>query len=122
MTHQDSTSKQKPCLELLDARNDGDETCQTFILHDEDHTLGNSLKYMLNKNPDVTFVGYSITHPSENKINLRIQTSGKPAVDVLKQALKDLKQMCSHMLTTFESSTKYYKENHMEVNDMDNQS
>ena len=27
--------------------------------------------------PDVSFVGYSITHPSENKINLRIQTTGK---------------------------------------------
>ncbi|CAL1526841.1 unnamed protein product [Lymnaea stagnalis] len=108
----------KPALEMLDTRNDGDETVQTFILHDEDHTLGNALKYILNKNPEVIFVGYSITHPSESKINLRIQTSGRPAVDVLKQAFKDLKQMCSHMLTTFESSTKYYKENHVDDTDM----
>ncbi|XP_055895156.1 DNA-directed RNA polymerases I and III subunit RPAC2-like isoform X2 [Biomphalaria glabrata] len=111
--NQDQTSK-KPILEVLDTKAGSDETVMTFILHDEDHTLGNALKYMLNKNPQVTFVGYSITHPSESKINLRIQTTGVPAVDVLKQAFRDLKKMCSHMLTTFESSTKYFKENHME--------
>ncbi|XP_005105003.1 DNA-directed RNA polymerases I and III subunit RPAC2 isoform X2 [Aplysia californica] len=114
-----STQSKAPALEV-EANSSGDESCQTFILNDEDHTLGNALKYILNKNPEVTFVGYSLTHPSENKINLRIQTSGKPAIDVLKQGFKDLKQMCSHMLTTFESSTRYYKENHMDVNsDMD---
>ena len=26
--------------------------------------------------PDVTFCGYSVPHPSEHKINLRIQTNG----------------------------------------------
>ncbi|XP_035827380.1 DNA-directed RNA polymerases I and III subunit RPAC2 isoform X1 [Aplysia californica] len=116
------TSLQSPSTANIgqEANSSGDESCQTFILNDEDHTLGNALKYILNKNPEVTFVGYSLTHPSENKINLRIQTSGKPAIDVLKQGFKDLKQMCSHMLTTFESSTRYYKENHMDVNsDMD---
>jgi DNA-directed RNA polymerase subunit L len=28
------------------------------------------------KNPDVEFCGYSIPHPSEAKLNLRIQTYG----------------------------------------------
>ena len=27
--------------------------------------------------PNVVFCGYSVPHPSENKINLRIQTNGK---------------------------------------------
>ncbi|GFO09289.1 DNA-directed RNA polymerases i and iii subunit rpac2-like [Plakobranchus ocellatus] len=105
-----ANSKQ-PVLEVLEMKSESEESFQTFILHDEDHTLGNALKFILNKSPDVAFVGYSITHPSENKINLRIQTTGKPAVEVLKQGFKDLKQMCAHMLTTFESSAKYYKEN-----------
>ena len=26
-----------------------DETCQTFVMHDEDHTLGNSLRYIIMK-------------------------------------------------------------------------
>ncbi|BFZ24260.1 hypothetical protein BsWGS_27299 [Bradybaena similaris] len=116
-----STANKKPALEVVEAKGGGDDSLQTFVLHDEDHTLGNALKYILNKNPNVAFVGYSITHPSENKINLRIQTTGAPAVDVLKQGLKDLKLMCSHMLTTFESATKYYKENHLEERYMDDQ-
>ncbi|MBN3322970.1 CALX protein, partial [Atractosteus spatula] len=52
----------------------GDDSCVTFVLHEEDHTLGNALRYMVMKNPEVEFCGYSITHPSESKINFRIQT------------------------------------------------
>lgn len=26
-----------------------DETCATFVLHEEDHTLGNSLRYIIMK-------------------------------------------------------------------------
>uniref|UniRef100_A0A0B7A0E2 DNA-directed RNA polymerases I and III subunit RPAC2 n=1 Tax=Arion vulgaris TaxID=1028688 RepID=A0A0B7A0E2_9EUPU len=115
------TVNKKPSLEVLEAKGDGDESFQTFILNDEDHTLGNALKYILNKNPNVSFVGYSITHPSESKINLRIQTTGVPAVDVLRQGLKDLKKMCGYMLTTFESATKYYKENHVDEAYMEDQ-
>uniref|UniRef100_A0A672KWF8 DNA-directed RNA polymerases I and III subunit RPAC2 n=1 Tax=Sinocyclocheilus grahami TaxID=75366 RepID=A0A672KWF8_SINGR len=59
-------------------RTDGaDEGCVTFVLHEEDHTLGNSLRYMIMKSQDVEFCGYSITHPSESKINFRIQTRGE---------------------------------------------
>ncbi|XP_069749416.1 DNA-directed RNA polymerases I and III subunit RPAC2 isoform X2 [Narcine bancroftii] len=65
----------KPVLEVVQAEG-CDDTSVTFILHDEDHTLGNSLRYMIMKNPEVEFCGYSITHPSESKINFRIQTRG----------------------------------------------
>ena len=29
--------------------NEEDETCRTFVLHEEDHTLGNALRYIINK-------------------------------------------------------------------------
>ena len=29
-----------------------DETCTTFVLHEEDHTLGNSLRYIIMKKYD----------------------------------------------------------------------
>ena len=54
----------------------GDRTCATYTFKGEDHTLGNLLRYALIKNPDVEFCGYSITHPSENEMNLRLQTTG----------------------------------------------
>ncbi|OXB58690.1 hypothetical protein ASZ78_016862 [Callipepla squamata] len=80
-----------------------DGNCVTFMLHDEDHTLGNSLRYMVMKNPDVEFCGYCITHPSESKINFRIQTRGSlPAVEPFRKGLNDLMGVCQHVLDTFE--------------------
>jgi DNA-directed RNA polymerase I and III subunit RPAC2 len=48
----------------------------TFSIKDEDHTIGNALRWIIMKNPNVTFCGYSIPHPSEFKIHFRIQTDG----------------------------------------------
>lgn len=49
----------------------------TLVVLGEDHTLGNSFRYVLAKNKQVDFVGYSIPHPSEMKLNMRIQTKGQ---------------------------------------------
>ncbi|XP_052794659.1 DNA-directed RNA polymerases I and III subunit RPAC2-like isoform X2 [Mya arenaria] len=86
-----------------------DDTCVTFVINKEDHTLGNSLRYMVMKNPDTQFCGYSIPHPSEEKINFRIQTRGTPAKDVLKKGMKDLNSVCEHVLRTFETSINEHK-------------
>ncbi|CAG0913396.1 unnamed protein product [Notodromas monacha] len=75
---------------------------KTFILHGETHTLGNALRWMILKNPDVKFCGYNIPHPTEQKIQLSIQTTGVPAEKVLKRGLEDLHQLFGHILNTFE--------------------
>ncbi|MEQ2192095.1 DNA-directed RNA polymerases I and III subunit RPAC2 [Xenoophorus captivus] len=94
--------EKKPVLEMVQA--DGaDDGCVTFVMHNEDHTLGNSLRYMIMKNPEVEFCGYTITHPSESKINFRIQTRGGiPAVEPLRNGLNDLHDVCQHVLNTFQ--------------------
>ncbi|NWR80723.1 RPAC2 protein, partial [Centropus unirufus] len=81
-----------------------DGSCVTFVLRDEDHTLGNALRYMVMKNPDVEFCGYCITHPSESKINFRIQTrgTGMRASFPFRKGLNDLMGVCQHVLDTFE--------------------
>merc|ERR1712179_255744 len=86
----------KPKLEVV-ASTSEDESCKTFVLHSEDHTLGNSLRYVVMKNPEVEFCGYSVPHPSEDKINFRIQTKGEPAVDVFRRGLHDLTDLCDHV-------------------------
>ncbi|XP_071124479.1 DNA-directed RNA polymerases I and III subunit RPAC2-like [Mytilus galloprovincialis] len=96
-------------LEVIETPGEEDETCKTFVFHNEDHTLGNSLRYIIMKNPDVKFCGYSVPHPSELKINFRVQTYGKPAVDILKKGLKDLNGACEHVLRTFENSVSEFK-------------
>merc|ERR1711990_120259 len=68
----------------------GDASKQTLTLRGEDHTLANALRFMLTKNPVVEFAGYSVPHPSEEEVNVRIQTNGdKTALAVYKDALAD---------------------------------
>ena len=73
----------------------GDRTCATYTFDGEDHTLGNLLRFALIKNPDVEFCGYSITHPSEHTVNLRLQTTGRGTNDVLKDGLAAVQFMAS---------------------------
>jgi len=88
----------------------GNKTNGTFIIIDEDHTLGNALRWMLNKNPSVKFCAYSIPHPAENKLNLRLETDGsESASEALRKALKDLCTVSDHITQTFEDSVDTYK-------------
>lgn len=105
----DEQDQKKRRLEVIETGTEENENCRTFVMHGEDHTLGNSLRYLIMKNPQVQFCGYSIPHPSENQINFRIQTYNTPATKVLKKGLKDLNIMCQHVLKTFESSVAEYK-------------
>lgn len=53
--------------------------------------------------PDVEFCGYTVPHPSENKMHFRIQANPKiKALDVLKRGLEDIEKVCDHTLETFE--------------------
>lgn len=102
--------ERKTALEMVQAAGT-DRHCVTFVLHEEDHTLGNSLRYMIMKNPEVEFCGYTTTHPSESKINLRIQTRGAlPAVEPFQRGLNELMNVCQHVLDKFEASIKEYKD------------
>lgn len=90
---EDEPDKDK--IKLLPQATSEDGTCASFQITEEDHTLGNALRYIIMKNPDVEFCGYSIPHPSENLLNVRIQTYGEStAVDVLQKGLKDLMDLC----------------------------
>lgn len=79
-----------------------DGTAASFQILDEDHTLGNSLRYIIIKNPEVEYCGYSIRHPSEAKLNIRIQTyGGMTAVEALRKGLDDLVDICDHVEKKF---------------------
>jgi len=81
----------------------------TFVIRDEDHTLGNALRYMLMKNPDVALAGYSVPHPSDPVMHLRVQTKpGVTAVSALQKALKDLQAVCDHVGETMEAEVSEY--------------
>ncbi|KAG4926012.1 hypothetical protein JHK87_051552 [Glycine soja] len=81
----------------------------TFSLVDEDHTFANAVRFTLNQDPRVSFCGYSIPHPSDNRVNIRVQTTGDPSREVLKDACQDLMLMCQHVRSTFDKAVSDFK-------------
>ncbi|KAI0426381.1 DNA-directed RNA polymerase [Xylaria sp. FL1042] len=70
-------------------------TAASFEFLKEGHTLGNALRFIIMKNPDVEFCAYTIPHPSEEKMNLRIQTyDTTTATAALEKGLQDLEDLC----------------------------
>ncbi|KAK7295606.1 hypothetical protein RJT34_18517 [Clitoria ternatea] len=96
-----------------------DPSKSTFSLVDEDHTFANSIRFTLNQDPRVAFTGYSIPHPSENRVNIRVQTTGDPAREVLKDACQDLMLMCQHVRSTFNKAVEVAKSSRVRTEDTD---
>ncbi|PVU84573.1 hypothetical protein BB560_007311 [Smittium megazygosporum] len=68
------------------------QNCSTFDIRMEDHTAGNILRYKLLQNKDVIFSGYSLPHPLEYHVLVRVQTNGniKP-LEAFQEALQGLR-------------------------------
>ncbi|CAJ1372919.1 unnamed protein product [Effrenium voratum] len=87
-----------------------DNSNVTYIFSGHDHTLGNSLRYMLMKDPNVEFAGYTVPHPSEPYMNVRVQThDGNTADAAVEGALKNISWVCDHVLTTFQEAKEKFK-------------
>ncbi|KAK3340849.1 DNA-directed RNA polymerase [Neurospora tetraspora] len=86
-------------------------TAASFEFLEENHTLGNALRYVIMKNPDVEFCAYAIPHPSEAKMNVRIQTyEGTNAVDALRKGLRDIQDLCDVVSDKFLEARKDFTE------------
>ena len=85
----------------------------TFTFYNEDHTLGNVLRSTLIKNKHVEFWGYTIPHPSEPYLKLRVQSHTKDAKAILKSGLKRIDQECEIVNTKFEEALKRFKDQQM---------
>jgi len=85
------------------------DTAASFEFKKEDHTLGNALRYIIMKNPDVEFCGYSIPHPSEELMNIRIQTyEGTTAVKALEKGFDDLMDLCDVVADKFTAAREEF--------------
>ena len=73
----------------------------------EDHTFGNTIRYILATQPTTDFVGYSIPHPSEHVIHLRLQTKQNDTVrHAMSNACTLLERLCDVMLERFDSAVE----------------
>ncbi|QCD93782.1 DNA-directed RNA polymerases I and III subunit RPAC2-like [Vigna unguiculata] len=93
----------------MELGSNSDDSKSTFCLVDEDHTFANSIRYTLNQDPRVTYCGYSIPHPSFNRVNIRLQTTGDPAKEVFKDGCLELMLMCRHVRSTFDDALIEFK-------------
>lgn len=85
--------------------------CRTFVFKKEGHTLGNALRSAILQNPQVIFCGYSMPHPAEDQMHMRIQTvKGVDAQDALLKGLQDLKAMTLHAKESFVKSVQKAKQ------------
>lgn len=96
--------------EAFTVRGTGPPSARTYCLGDEDHTIGNSLRHVLIQNERVGFAGYSVPHPSEPVVQIRIQTlalnqGDEPptATELLKESCQTLHDQCDIVLEKLES-------------------
>ena len=86
-------------VEAFKIRGTGDPTSRTFCIGNQDHTLGNSLRHVLLQNAKVEFAGYSVPHPAEPVVNIRVQTRGPTtAVEALRESCETLHGQCDFVL------------------------
>ena len=94
-----------PTVDLM-AIQGTDTTSKTFIFGNEDHTLGNSVRHVLMQSPKVEFCGYSVPHPYEPKMNVRLQTRKEPAEAIMVEGLQDLGKVCDIIDDAFDVALK----------------
>uniref|UniRef100_A0A6U4ASV4 DNA-directed RNA polymerase RBP11-like dimerisation domain-containing protein n=1 Tax=Ditylum brightwellii TaxID=49249 RepID=A0A6U4ASV4_9STRA len=118
--------KIKQAVVEFEVRGTGHPGSRTFAIGDEDHTIGNSLRHVMMQNADnVEFAGYSVPHPSEPVVHIRVQTA-KPkrprdgdsksmdeddgedtrmtAIEALKDACQTLSDQCDFVLDQVEEA------------------
>ncbi|XP_050544178.1 DNA-directed RNA polymerases I and III subunit RPAC2 isoform X2 [Daktulosphaira vitifoliae] len=91
-----------------DVKKEQSELDRTFVFEDEGHTLGSLLTYVLESFPETEFCAYSIRHPSENKIYLRLKVRpGNSVEEVFKKGIHELNKMMNHVKKTFKALVTY---------------
>mmetsp|Transcript_17793 Transcript_17793/g.27683 ORF Transcript_17793/g.27683 Transcript_17793/m.27683 type:complete len:145 (-) Transcript_17793:320-754(-) len=77
---------------------------RTFCISQEDHTIGNSIRHVLMQNQKVNFAGYSVPHPSDSVVHIRVQTTDQHrALDVMIEAGETLSRTCDYLLEQVEA-------------------
>ena len=95
-------------------RGTGHAGSRTFAIGNEDHTIGNTLRHVLMQNAKVEFAGYSVPHPSEPVVHIRVQTAKTENRITAKEALREscdtLYDQCAHVLEKLEEAIPKVKE------------
>lgn len=82
------------------------ENSCTYIIHLEDHTIGDLLRIHLLKKKEVKFAGYKMPHPLVDKVEIKVQTSTDKTGEVVKSTLEELGKELYYLGAEFEKQVK----------------
>jgi len=100
----------------LQIRGTGSASSRTFAIGNEDHTLGNALRHVLIQNAKVGFAGYSVPHPSDPVVHIRVQANEPTtAISVLQEACKTLSTQCDIVLQKLEELLPEVKQDKIDL-------
>mmetsp|Transcript_10589 Transcript_10589/g.12472 ORF Transcript_10589/g.12472 Transcript_10589/m.12472 type:complete len:168 (-) Transcript_10589:92-595(-) len=119
----------------LQVKGTGHPGSRTFAIGDEDHTLGNSIRHVLMQNSKVAFAGYSVPHPSEPVVHIRVQTAAPKrrngngndendeddrvsATEALKEACETLIAQCDLVMDKVEEEMPEVRQDRLDMEDM----
>mmetsp|Transcript_27298 Transcript_27298/g.73782 ORF Transcript_27298/g.73782 Transcript_27298/m.73782 type:complete len:122 (+) Transcript_27298:49-414(+) len=81
------------------------ENAGTFGIMQEDHTLGNLIRMQLHSDKHNVFAGYRIPHPLENRLVIKVQTTGaKNPMTSMTHALEDLRSELNTLQTQLDQA------------------
>ena len=81
----------------IEIKQSTDNRAATYTFSNESHTVGNALRYVIMNDKNTEFCGYSIIHPSEPFMNLRVQTTGENSNETLKRGFDNLESIARIM-------------------------
>ena len=97
-------------LKIIPDKEEGNFNC-TYTFQNEDHTLGNILRYTLMKDSNTLFCGYSIPHPSEDLMNVRLQTKEKNTNEVMENAMNRINEISDILSNKFQKAINDFNNN-----------
>mmetsp|Transcript_95296 Transcript_95296/g.275360 ORF Transcript_95296/g.275360 Transcript_95296/m.275360 type:complete len:141 (+) Transcript_95296:151-573(+) len=100
----------------LQIKGTGSASSRTFAIGNEDHTLGNALRHVLIQNAKVGFSGYSVPHPSDPVVQIRVQANPPTtAIAALREGCETLSKQCDIVLEKLEEKLPYVKQDKIEI-------
>lgn len=108
--------KLKQATEAFKIEGKGPDSSRTFAIGDEDHTLGNSLRHVLLQDQRTEFAAYSVPHPSEPLVKIRVQAQeGTPATEVFQTGCRTLHDQCGIVLEKLEALFPNVREDRLKI-------
>ncbi len=80
-----------------------------FVFEDSGHTIGNLLQKQLLKDPYVTFAGYTVPHPLETKMIIRVITSEKSPREIMSNAFNAILEQLDKLQGLIETTKKSHE-------------